>query len=356
MNTPQGQAVQSVMNQLPIRTLLQLAQAAGVPVPPQLAMTMGGQPPPYMAPPMTPTAAAPTATSYAPTTSTPAAAPAQAAITDVTGSRPADSQPPGRAPDYFQRHGGQVGANLTRVNTPFGPVTANQQVAQDISGLTNEMKEKGVPGIKSFGSYNPRQKAYGSGWSSHAFGAAFDINDSAGPMNAQTQAWINQHPQEWQDMLARHNFTQYMPTKDPNHLEWTGPSQTAGGPPRAEDLSQLGDPSQGRGKVNVGRDQIINPSATQYRDISRAGNRADWPKFESETQPSTMVEDERDTGDSSFANRFPAWANDPNIADRLVREGQASGAGAYIPPEDQPLVAELLRQRQLLRRTGPTVR
>jgi hypothetical protein len=133
----------------------------------------------------------------------------------------------GSPPDYFQRHGGRVGANLTRINTPYGPVTANRQVAQDFVSLTSDMQAAGIPGIRSFGSYSPRRKAYGRGWSSHAYGAAFDINDQAGPMNAATQSWINTHPEQWQNILRRNNFVQYMPTKDPNHLEWTGPGASA---------------------------------------------------------------------------------------------------------------------------------
>jgi hypothetical protein len=129
-------------------------------------------------------------------------------------------------PDYFQRHGGRPGADLARVNTPYGPVTLNRQAAQDFAGLTQDMQAAGIPGITKFGGYNDRGKRYGSGKSSHAYGAAVDMNDAVA-QDPRTKAWIDQHPQQWQDMLRRHNFAQYMPQKDPNHLEWTGPN--AGG-------------------------------------------------------------------------------------------------------------------------------
>jgi hypothetical protein len=126
-------------------------------------------------------------------------------------------------PDYFQRHGGRPGADITSVNTPYGRVSVNKQVAPDLQALTQDMQAAGIPGISKLGGFNDRGKRYGSGKSSHAYGGAVDMNDAVA-QDPRTKAWIDQHPQQWQDMLRRHNFAQYMPQRDPNHLEWTGPN------------------------------------------------------------------------------------------------------------------------------------
>jgi hypothetical protein len=170
-------------------------------------------------------------------------------------------------PDYFQKHGGQPGQNLTTVATPFGRVTANRRVADDLIGLTNDMKAAGVPGITKLGGYNDRGKRYGGGKSSHAYGAAFDINDQAGKMNPQLQGWIDQHPQQWQQMLRNHNFAQYMPRADPNHIEWVGPgtglntrtvraapaNPTQGSPQAAPNMTR-GDRNRNPGNIKMGPD------------------------------------------------------------------------------------------------------
>jgi hypothetical protein len=178
--------------------------------------------------------------------------------------------PQGKPPDYFQHHGERPGANLVRINTPYGPVTANKAAAQDFLNLTNEMKQAGVPGIDKFGSFNIRQKRYGSGYSSHSYGAAFDMNNEAGPMNPQLQNWIKQNPQQWQDMLRRNNFSQYMVQHDPNHLEWTGPrgTQTAAYPPQPLPAGQNRPPANVGGTVGPN-----DPYTKQLVNLESSGKR-----------------------------------------------------------------------------------
>lgn len=144
---------------------------------------------------------------------------------------------PGHA-NYFQRqHGFNLASAppasaMTRITTPFGPVTVNPMAARDVGGFFSDLQRQGAPtgpgGLQKLGSYNHRPMAYNKRLaSSHAWGAAFDMNDKDGPIAPRMRQWINQNPQRWHDTLRRWNMTQPLPGKDPNHLEWTGPG--AGG-------------------------------------------------------------------------------------------------------------------------------
>lgn len=249
----------------------QTASAAGaIGDPMGYAGGTGGQPTQMAAAP----AVAGTATAALPPPTTGGIPPTRAADTGravepapVPGTAPAHNWWGTKPPDYFQQHGGQPGQNLTTIATPFGRVTANRRVADDLIGLTNDMKAAGVPGITKLGGYNDRGKRYGAGKSSHAYGAAFDINDQAGKMNPQLQGWIDQHPQQWQQMLRNHNFAQYMPRADPNHIEWVGPgtglntrtvrappaNPTQGSPQAAPNMTR-GDRNRNPGNIKMGPD------------------------------------------------------------------------------------------------------
>lgn len=259
-----------------------------------------------------------------------------------------------RPPDYFQHHGGAVGANLETINTPYGRVTANRQVAQDFEGLTNDMKEAGVPGITKFGSFNPRPKRYGSGYSSHAYGSAFDINDQPGAMNPQTQGWINQHPQEWQDMLRRHNFVQYMPQKDPNHLEWAGPG--AGQNPTyaagaKTDRRQLRMASRGDRNNNPGNIKM-GPDARQYgaTGVDDQGH-AIFPNWEAGAQAQASLLRNRYNHMSvpQMFNHGRGYAQDPGWPRGVMQYG---GFGPHeILNLDDPATLDRL-QRAIWRQEG----
>jgi hypothetical protein len=170
-------------------------------------------------------------------------------------------------PDYFQRHGGRVGADITRVNTPYGPVSVNKQVAPDLMGLTQDMQAAGIPGITKLGGFNDRQKRFGKGPSSHSYGAAVDMNDAVA-QDPRTKAWINQHPQQWQDMLRRHNFAQYMPS-DPNHLEWVGPQGGGRGTASAATPRWAGSLQNPAGPLTRG-DRNMNPGNIKWGPDARA--------------------------------------------------------------------------------------
>jgi hypothetical protein len=258
----------------------QTASAAGaIGDPMGYAGGTGGQPTQMAAAPTTAPTAAPkatpgTATASLPPPTTGGIPPTRAADTGravepapVPGTAPAHNWWGTKPPDYFQQHGGQPGQNLTTIATPFGRVTANRRVADDLIGLTNDMKAAGVPGITKLGGYNDRGKRYGAGKSSHAYGAAFDINDAAGKMDPRLQGWIDQHPQQWQQMLRNHNFAQYMPRADPNHIEWVGPgtglntrtvrapptNPTQGSPQAAPNMTR-GDRNRNPGNIKMGPD------------------------------------------------------------------------------------------------------
>jgi hypothetical protein len=69
---------------------------------------------------------------------------------------------------------------------------------------------------------------WSNNWSSHAWGTAFDINDSSGAMSPRAQQWMQQNPGLFQQIMRRWNMSQPLPGKDPNHMEWTGPNPQPG--------------------------------------------------------------------------------------------------------------------------------
>jgi len=145
---------------------------------------------------------------------------------DVSGKQAVagGAAPAGSSYNYFQRHGHPMpfeASELKSIQTPYGPVTANPQALADIKGLTDELKKAGAP-IKKLGSYNPRPKRWGGGYSSHGMGAAWDIDD-AESLSPAMQRWIRENPEKWAQAKERWNIGQPLPEKDAPHLEWRGP-------------------------------------------------------------------------------------------------------------------------------------
>ena len=146
-----------------------------------------------------------------------------------------------RQVNYFQRRGDQPlhlsGKRMATVQTPQGKASAHPEAAADFSRFANAMHAAGAP-IKSWGSYNPRQKRAhlgGSGWSSHAYAASWDINNVATfAKDPKMAAWIRDNPEEFKRILSESNMRQPLPDTDAPHIEWTGPgARDKGGQPPA---------------------------------------------------------------------------------------------------------------------------
>jgi hypothetical protein len=123
---------------------------------------------------------------------------------------------------------------MRSIQTPAGPMKVNPLAAGDVQGFTRDLQQHGFPFEKPWGSYNRRRMRWSNNWSSHAWGTAFDINDSSGAMSPRAQQWMQQNPGLFQQIMKRWNMSQPLPGKDPNHMEWTGPnpqpSQQVAGP------------------------------------------------------------------------------------------------------------------------------
>jgi hypothetical protein len=130
--------------------------------------------------------------------------------------------------NYFQSQGQQPPprGSLTTVETPFGKVTAHPDAAEDTRNFFRELGEQGAP-IRRLGSYNPRPKRWGGGWSSHAYATAFDLDDEQF-LSPAMKKWIAENPQRWADLKEKYNFGQPLPKKDPGHVEWRGPKPDGG--------------------------------------------------------------------------------------------------------------------------------
>lgn len=125
--------------------------------------------------------------------------------------------------NYFQKRGARPlqSSQLTPVDTPYGRVMAHPQAADDVRGFFGELSEQGAP-LKRPGSYNYRQKRWGGGWSSHAYGTAFDLDDQV-QISPEMRRWIAANPQRWDEIKSKYNMGQPLPEKDPAHVEWRGP-------------------------------------------------------------------------------------------------------------------------------------
>jgi len=126
--------------------------------------------------------------------------------------------------NYFQRSGRNSPfsrSELSNVQTPYGNITVHPQAAEDFKGFYQELSEMGAP-IQRLGSYNPRRQRWSNMWSSHAMGAATDIDDQQFFSRAM-QGWLGTHRQQFQQAMARHGLGQPLPGKDPAHIEWRGP-------------------------------------------------------------------------------------------------------------------------------------
>ena len=132
--------------------------------------------------------------------------------------------------NYFQHRGDAAirdPSRLATVNTAFGPVKVHPEAAEDFKKTADALAEAGAP-IKKFGSYNYREKRWGGGMSSHAYGAAFDVDDAAS-LSPQMKQWIQANPDKWRSALSAGNFGQPLTDqamtggKDAPHIEWRGP-------------------------------------------------------------------------------------------------------------------------------------
>jgi hypothetical protein len=151
-----------------------------------------------------------------------------------------------QGPNYMQRlYRGEyppVESQMHQLNTPAGPVKVNPLAANDFQGFTRDLQRNGFPFEKPWGSYNRRRMRWSNNWSSHAWGTAFDMNDSSGGMSPRMQQWMQQNPGLFQRLMRQWNMSQPLPGRDPNHIEWTGPNpqyhppdtQAAGGPAGGE--------------------------------------------------------------------------------------------------------------------------
>lgn len=146
-----------------------------------------------------------------------------AAIRKAEGTEGGTGTGGGRV-NYFQRQGKGpfTAAEMERVKTPFGPINVHPDAAGDFKGFYNELGEAGAP-INKLGSYNYRKMRWGNQWSSHAMGAATDIDDQV-QLSPKMREWIDANPDRWEDVKKRYNMRQPLPQKDPAHVEWTGPS------------------------------------------------------------------------------------------------------------------------------------
>jgi hypothetical protein len=158
------------------------------------------------------------------------------------GGGAVDTATPGGAaekPEYnwFQKHGHNYpfqAGEMQTVNTPYGPIRVNPAAAADFAGFYRDLSEANAP-IKKLGSYNPRRQRWSSMWSSHAMGAATDIDD-AEQLSPAMKNWIAQNPEKFAAIQKKWNIGQPLPGKDPPHLEWMGPhgSQMARGQPNGQ--------------------------------------------------------------------------------------------------------------------------
>lgn len=131
----------------------------------------------------------------------------------------------GRQPtaNYFQGIGARPleRSQAATIQTPFGKVAAHPQAASDAEGFFADLGAGGAP-IGKLGSYNKRQKRWGGGWSSHAYAAAWDIDDQV-QLSPAMRSWIKANPDKWNAALDKWNMSQPLPAKDPAHIEWRGP-------------------------------------------------------------------------------------------------------------------------------------
>jgi hypothetical protein len=144
---------------------------------------------------------------------------------------------------------------MRSIQTPAGPMKVNPLAAGDVQGFTRDLQQHGFPLEKPWGSYNRRRMRWSNNWSSHAWGTAFDIDNQDGPMSPRARQWMQQNPGLFQQLLRRWNMSQPLPSRDPRHIEWTGPRnqgdpQMAGGrdpnAPLGSEANPLMNPSMRR--------------------------------------------------------------------------------------------------------------
>jgi hypothetical protein len=160
-------------------------------------------------------------------------------------------------------------SQMRQLNTPAGPVKVNPLAAGDFQGFTRDLQRHGFPFEKPWGSYNRRRMRWSNNWSSHAWGTAFDMNDSAGGMSPRMRQWMQQNPGLFQQLLRQWNMSQPLPGRDPNHIEWTGPNPQYH-PPDTQTAGPLGSPSnplQSPGMVRQGGEPRFVDAQGRFVDV-----------------------------------------------------------------------------------------
>jgi hypothetical protein len=157
---------------------------------------------------------------------------------------PPGSGAPPQSYNYGQRNGMRPFTNenqMPNVQTPYGTFRFNPAAANDFKGLMRDLYQHGFP-MRTAGTWNFRPMRRGGGWSSHAFGNAFDIDDEAS-LSPQTRNWILNNENLWKSLLAKWNFGQPLggddgvSGPDAPHVEWRGPG-TPGQPQVAQNPQQ----------------------------------------------------------------------------------------------------------------------
>jgi hypothetical protein len=130
--------------------------------------------------------------------------------------------PKGKANRFSRNYqgGGQPNIELKKIDTPYGKINVNKDAAVAFGGFFQDMKDAGAP-LKQPGSYNPRQKRWGGGWSEHAFGNAVDFDDTI-MFSKQFQKWREENPGVYENLKDKWGIVQPLPGKDPAHHEFGG--------------------------------------------------------------------------------------------------------------------------------------
>lgn len=333
-NTPAGRAVQNAMNSLPAQPLLALARAAGVPIPPQVAMALGGTPPPVQ------TAAAPAATppvtrtSYAPEAT---AAPAQQAITEAT--RGGDSPPTRGDPRGMTNYIAQTAQKYGIDPRVALAVARSEGLAQFTSGIRGE---------NSYGAFQLNTQ----GGLGNQFQRETGLNPADPKNEKATIDYALKH-------ASKNGWGAFHGARNTGIGNWQGINRNMAGPLRAgdENTLDLGRPDR-RAPARVWPNppgsypelpQDVLPNT--YEKIHKAigSNVEDTVVGPVERgRPSTNIEDDRPFSEQNtvwgdkadFKGRLPSWVDDPNLSD-LWDQGKMQS----FEPKDIPLLQYLMEQR-----------
>lgn len=117
-----------------------------------------------------------------------------------------------------------TGEQLVTISTASGKrVTVSAAAANDFKGFLDALEAKGAP-IGYVGGYGVRKIAGTNAWSEHSKGQAIDMGSMRGrdQIDPALRAWINSHPAEWRELLARYHMRSGGDWRNPDlgHVEW----------------------------------------------------------------------------------------------------------------------------------------